>query len=120
MAKLDYILGLYHPIKGDNGAKIFFSEDEFLNPKRHLNYLESFDNSEDFVESELAAPERTFGYKLRIFFLLQGLAIILAVFIFLVGAIQIRDWQKSQTPPSAKVQTSVPVGLGWGRATLTI
>jgi len=101
-------LGLYSPIKIDKAAKIFFFEDEFLNPKRHLKYLESFNNSEDFVKSELAASERTFGYKLRIFFLLQGLAIALAIFIFLVGAFQIRDSQKSQTTTPTKVQISVP------------
>ena len=109
MAKFEYVLGLYHPIKGDKEAPNFFSEDDFINPRRHLKYIESFRHSTDFVNSELRAPERTFSYKVRILLLLQSLAIILALFIFLAGAIQLKDTNISQTQLPSRAESSSQV-----------
>ena len=107
MAKLEYILGLYRTTEGSSDTAPFFSEDKFLNPQRHYDYLQKFGRSEQFVAAELGASQRTYRYKLRIFALLQAFAIILAIIIFTTGLLRIADGHIPKISSGAKVQ-SVP------------
>jgi hypothetical protein len=89
MAKLDYILGLYVPIKCKMPDTEIFNNDPFLNPVRHHDFLKSNSKSEKFVEDELKATERTFAYKKQIFTVIQVLSVVIGVVVFLVGIYQI-------------------------------
>ena len=89
MAKLDYILGLYVPIKCKMPDTKIFNNDPFLNPVRHHVFLTSHGISEKFVEDELKATERTFAYKKQIFSVMQVISVLIGVVIFLVGIYQI-------------------------------
>lgn len=87
MAKLDYVLGMYRTT--DLQDPPFFQDDNFISPRRHFEYVQKFKREDQFVEAELAAPERTYHYKLRIFKLLQVLAVVLVLVILSSGTIRI-------------------------------
>jgi hypothetical protein len=104
MAKLDYILGMYQTPDPQNRS-LFFEEDNFISPQRHFDYVRKFEREDQFGAAELDAPERTYHYKLRIFRMLQVLAIILAVIVARVGGARVVGVIKSFRSNDATVHT---------------
>jgi hypothetical protein len=79
MAKLEFIIGMYSPIKLDIADKILFPGDNYINPIRHYEHLIRFKESEKFVEDDLSQPNRTFRIKTRVFSILETLSIIMLI-----------------------------------------
>jgi hypothetical protein len=79
MAKLEFIIGMYSPIKLDITDKILFPDDKCMNPIRHYENLMRFKESEKFVEDDLSQPNRTFKIKTRVFSMLETLSIIMLI-----------------------------------------
>lgn len=79
MAKLEFIIGMYTPIKMDITDKILFPNDKYLNPIRHYENLIRFNESEKFIENDLRQPIRTFRIKMKVFSILEVLSIIMLI-----------------------------------------
>lgn len=79
MAKLEFIIGMYSPIKLDITDKILFPDDKCINPIRHYKNLIRFKESEKFVEDDISQPDRTFKIKTRVFSMLETLSIIMLI-----------------------------------------
>jgi hypothetical protein len=89
MAKLDYLLGLYVPIKSEMSDAKIFSKDLFLNPSRHFKFLETNETAEKYVDDELKAKERTYAYKRHIFTVIQWISLGVSVVFFVVGLFEV-------------------------------